>query len=70
MLKNKIKIISLITLLVISLLIPISNAENEVNIETTSTEQVNPIMESQEEIPIKKRRRILISRKCNNRYTN
>ena len=53
MLKKKIKIISLIALLLISLLTPIVNAENEVANETTTTEQVNPISETQEEVTIK-----------------
>ena len=53
MLKKKIKIISLIALLLISLLTPIVNAENEVEVETTTTDQVNPISETQEEITIK-----------------
>ena len=53
MLKKKIKIISLIALLLISLLTPIVNAENEVEVETTTTDQVNPISEPQEEITIK-----------------
>lgn len=52
MLKKKIKIISLIILLVVSLLTPIVNAENEINAETTS-EEVNPISETQETITIK-----------------
>ena len=50
MLKKKIKIISLIALLIISLFAPIANAENEV--ETTTTDQVNPISETQETITI------------------
>ena len=53
MFKKKIKIISLIALLLISLLTPIVNAENEVEVETTTTDQVNPISETQEEITIK-----------------
>ena len=53
MLKKKIKIISLIALLLISLITPIVNAENEVANETTTTEQVNPISETQEEVTIK-----------------
>lgn len=53
MLKKKIKIISLIILLLISLLTPIVNAENEVKVEATTTDQVNPISEPQEEIRIK-----------------
>lgn len=53
MLKKKIKIISLIVLLVISLFTPIVNAENEIAVETTTTDQVNPISETQEEITIK-----------------
>ena len=53
MLKKKIKIISLIVLLLISLLTPIVNAENEVAVETTTTDQVNPISETQEEVTIK-----------------
>ena len=53
MLKKKIKIISLIALLLISLLTPIVNAENEVEVETTTTDQVNPISETHEEITIK-----------------
>ena len=53
MLKNKIKIISLIVLLLISLLAPIVNAENEVKVEATTTDQVNPISETQEKIEIK-----------------
>ena len=52
MLKKKINIIFLIALLVISLLIPIVNAENEVNVETTTTDQANPISTSQEEVTI------------------
>ena len=53
MLKNKIKIIALITLMIISLLIPVVKAENEV--EATTTDQVNPISENgnQETITIK-----------------
>lgn len=53
MLKKKIKIISLIVLLLISLLTPIVNAENEVAVEATTTDQVNPISETQEEVTIK-----------------
>ena len=53
MLKKKIKIISLIALLLISLLTPIVNAENEVAVETTTTDQVNPISETQETVTIK-----------------
>ena len=53
MLKKKIKIISLIVLLLISLLTPIVNAENEVAVEATTTDQVNPISETQQEITIK-----------------
>ena len=53
MLKRKIKIISLIVLLVISLFAPIVNAENEVKVEATTTDQVNPISEIQETITIK-----------------
>ena len=53
MLKKKIKIISLIVLLLISLFTPIVNAENEIAVETTTTDQVNPISETQEEITIK-----------------
>ena len=53
MFKKKIKIISLIALLLISLLTPIVNAENEVEVETTTTDQVNPISETHEEITIK-----------------
>ena len=53
MFKKKIKIISLIALLLISLLTPIVNAENEVANETATTEQVNPISETQEEVTIK-----------------
>ncbi len=53
MLKKKIKIISLIALLLISLLTPMVHAENEVANETTTTDQVNPISETQEEITIK-----------------
>ena len=53
MLKKKIKIISLIILLLISLFTPIVNAENEIAVETTTTDQVNPISETQEEITIK-----------------
>ena len=53
MLKKKIKIISLIALLLISLFAPIVNAENEVDTETTTTDQVTPISETQEEITIK-----------------
>ena len=53
MLKKKIKIISLIVLLVISLFTPIVNAENEIAVETTTTDQVNPISETQEEVTIK-----------------
>lgn len=53
MLKKKIKIISLIILLLVSLLTPIVNAEDEVNVETTTTEQVNPISETQKTITIK-----------------
>ena len=53
MLNKKLKIISLITLLLISLLAPIVSAENEVSNETTSAEQVNPISETQQEITIK-----------------
>lgn len=53
MLKKKIKIISLIALLLISLLTPIVNAENEVAVEATTTDQVNPISETQQEITIK-----------------
>ena len=53
MFKKKIKIISLIALLLISLLTPIVNAENEVEVETTTTDQVTPISETQEEITIK-----------------
>ena len=53
MLKKKIKIISLIVLLVISLFAPIVNAENEVKVEATTTDQVNPISETQETITIK-----------------
>ena len=53
MLKKKIKIISLIVLLLISLFTPIVNAENEIAVEATTTDQVNPISETQEEITIK-----------------
>ena len=53
MLKKKIKIISLIVLLVISLFTPIVNAENESAVEATTTDQVNPISETQEEVTIK-----------------
>ena len=53
MLKKKIKIISLIALLLISLLTPIVNAENEIAVEATTTDQVNPISETQQEITIK-----------------
>ena len=53
MFKKKIKIISLIALLLISLITPIVNAENEVANETATTEQVNPISETQEEVTIK-----------------
>lgn len=48
MLKNKIKIISLIVLLIISLFSPIVNAENE-----TNADQAVPISENQETITIK-----------------
>ena len=48
MLKKKIKIIFLIALLLISVFTPIVNAENEVEAETTTTDQVNPISETQE----------------------
>ena len=51
MLKNKIGIISLIILLIISLLAPMVNADNE--IETTTTDQVTPISETQETYTIK-----------------
>ena len=53
-LKKKIKIISLIALLLISLFTPIVNAENEVVETTTTDNQVTPISEPQEEITIKK----------------
>ena len=53
-LKKKIKIISLIALLLISLFTPIVNAENEVVETTTTDNQVPPISEPQEEITIKK----------------
>ena len=53
MLKKKIKIISLIALLLISLLTPIVNAENEIAVEATTTDQVNPISETQETLTIK-----------------
>ena len=53
MLKKKIKIISLIVLLLISLFTPIVNAENEIAVEATTTDQVNPISETQEEVTIK-----------------
>ena len=53
MLKKKIKIISLIALLLISLLTPIVNAENEIAVEATTTDQVNPISEAQETLTIK-----------------
>ena len=53
MLKKKIKIISLIVLLVISLFTPIVNAENESAVEATTTDEVNPISETQEEVTIK-----------------
>ena len=53
MLKHRIKIISLIALLIISLLAPIVNAENEVNVEATTTDQVNPISENQQTLTIK-----------------
>ena len=55
MLKNKIKIIVLITLMIISLLIPVVKAENEVDVQTTTTDQVDPISENenQETITIK-----------------
>lgn len=48
MIKHKMKLISLIALLIISLLVPIVNAENE-----TADNQVNPISELGEEITIK-----------------
>ena len=51
MLKNKIGFISLIMLLVISLLAPMVNAENEV--EATTTDQVDPISQTQETYTIK-----------------
>ena len=51
MLKNKIGIISLIMLLVISLLAPMVKAENEV--EATTTDQVDPISQTQETYTIK-----------------
>ena len=54
MLKKKIKIISLIVLLLITLFTPIANADNEVNNGTTTTDQANSISASQEEITIKK----------------
>ena len=53
MLKKKIKIISLIVLLLISLFTPIVNAENEIAVETTTTDQANPISETQETVTIK-----------------
>ena len=53
MLKKKLKIIFLIALLLISLFTPIVNAENEVEVETTTTDQVNPISETQETVTIK-----------------
>lgn len=53
-LKKKIKIISLIALLLISLFTPIVNAENEVVETTTTDNQATPISEPQEEITIKK----------------
>ena len=55
MLKNKIKIIVLITLMIISLLIPVVKAENEVDVQTSTTDQVDPISENenQETITIK-----------------
>ena len=53
-LKKKIKIISLIALLLISLFTPIVTAENEVVETTTTDNQVTPISEPQEEITIKK----------------
>ena len=48
MLKNKIGIVLLITLLIFSLFAPIVNAENETEVEATTTDQVNPISETQE----------------------
>ena len=55
MLKNKIKIIVLITLMIISLLIPVVKAENEVDVQTSTTDQVDPISENenQETVTIK-----------------
>ena len=53
MLKKKIKIISLIVLLLISLFTPIVNADNEIAVEATTTDQVNPIIETQETVTIK-----------------
>lgn len=53
MLKKKIKIISLIVLLLISLFTPIVNADNEIAVEATTTDQVNPISETQETVTIK-----------------
>lgn len=53
MLKKKIKLIILIALLLISVFTPIVNAENEVKVETTTTDQVNPISETQETETIK-----------------
>ena len=54
MLKNKIKIIALITLLIFSLFSPIVNAENETSTEATgTTEDPSTISESTEEIVIK-----------------
>ena len=48
MIKNKLKFISLIALLIITLLVPIVNADNE-----TSTEQATTVNENQETITIK-----------------
>ncbi len=53
MLKNKIGIVLLITLLFFSLFAPIVNAENETEVEATTTDQVNPISETQETYTIK-----------------
>lgn len=55
MLRNKIKIIALIILVIISLSTPIVKAENEVEAQTTTTDQVDPISENenQEAITIK-----------------
>lgn len=53
MLKNKIGIVLLITLLIFSLFAPIVNAENETEVEATTTDQVNPISETQETYTIK-----------------